>query len=156
MRDCVRQNVPFVMFSVAQTITKGTFSSVARAFLMTQVLFWSASALTALWLVVHLMIGGRQIARPLLKASELRSTVKHTQYLCWHFTTVAIAGMALFFCLAAITGVTAYATSATVLAAGFFFLGVVLIISLGENHAQLPQGWLFLPVATLGLMGHLL
>jgi len=123
---------------------------------MTTFMFWSASALASIWLLVHLFVGGRQIVRPLVEAAELRSIVKHTQYLCWHFTSVAIAGMAVFYGLAAISGVTAYATSATALAAGFFLVGVGLIFLLNDSHARLPQGWLFLPVAALGLVGHVL
>jgi hypothetical protein len=57
-----------------------------------------------IWLAVHTFVGGRQIARPLVEAVELPPVVRHTQYLCWHFTTVAIACMAVFFLVAAITG----------------------------------------------------
>ena len=121
---------------------------------MINLMFGAAGALAALWFVVHLFIGGRQIAHPLLEAQTLNPLVRHTQYLCWHFTTVAIAGMAIFFGIAAMTGTTAFATSATVLAGGFFVVGVGLVVSLSESHARLPQGWLFLPVAALGLVGH--
>ena len=48
------------------------------------------AAFAALWFVVHLILGGRQIARPLVEAQSLNPVVRHTQYLCWHFTTVAI------------------------------------------------------------------
>jgi hypothetical protein len=120
---------------------------------METILFGSAGALAAIWLAVHTFVGGRQIARPLVEATSLSPVVRHTQYLCWHFTTVAIAAMAAFFLLAATTGLTAYATSATVLAMGFFVVGVGLVFSLGEAHARLPQGWLCLPVAGLGLAG---
>lgn len=123
---------------------------------MTHLFFWSASALATLWFAVHLFLGGRHIARPLIAASELESIVRQTQYLCWHFTTVGIAGIAIFFGIAAVGGNVAYASAATALAAGFFFVGVGLALSLGVNHARLPQGWLFLPVAVLGLMGHFL
>ncbi|MEL7343296.1 MAG: hypothetical protein AAFN59_00365 [Pseudomonadota bacterium] len=121
---------------------------------MSDLIFGTAGAVAALWFAVHLFVGGRQIARPLVEAQSLRPVVRHTQYLCWHFTTVAIAGMALFFGIAAVTGTVAFATSATLLAAGFFVVGVGLVLSLGESHARLPQGWLFLPVAALGLLGH--
>ena len=121
---------------------------------MSDLVFAAAGAVAALWFAVHLIIGGRQIARPLVEAQTLEPVVRHTQYLCWHFTTVAIAGMAIFFGIAAMTGTVAYATSATLLAAGFFVVGVGLVVSLGESHARLPQGWLFLPVAALGLAGH--
>ena len=121
---------------------------------MTDLTFGAAGAFAALWFAVHLIVGGRQIARPLVEAKTLNPVVRHTQYLCWHFTTVAIAGMAIFFGIAAMSGTIAFATSATLLAAGFFFVGVGLVVSLGESHTRLPQGWLFLPVASLGLVGH--
>ncbi|MEM1065450.1 MAG: hypothetical protein AAF771_15565 [Pseudomonadota bacterium] len=123
---------------------------------MSTLFFAAASALSALWLAVHVLVGGREIAHPLLRASALTATVRHTQYLCWHFTTVAIAAMAALFGAAAFLGETAFATSATLLAAGFFVVGVGLVIALGEHHTRLPQGWLFLPVAALGVAGHLL
>ena len=123
---------------------------------MSQILFGTAGALAALWCAVHLFVGGHQIARPLVNAESLDPVVRHTQYLCWHFTTVAIAGMAIFFGIAATSGSIAFATSATLLAVGFFLVGVGLMVSLGESHARLPQGWLFLPVAALGVAGHLL
>jgi len=121
---------------------------------MAELAFAAAGAFAALWFAVHLFVGGRQIARPLVEAQGLDPVVRHTQYLCWHFTTVTIAGMAIFFGIAAVSGTVAFATSATLLAAGFFIVGVGLVMSLGENHAQLPQGWLFLPVAVFGSIGH--
>lgn len=121
---------------------------------MTHLIFGAAGGFAALWFIVHLFVGGRQIARPLVEAHGLNPVVRHTQYLCWHFTTVAIAGMAVFFGIAAGGGTIAFATSATILAAGFFLVGVGLVVSLGESHTRLPQGWLFLPVAVLGLVGH--
>ncbi len=123
---------------------------------MEDMFFAGAGGLAAIWLVIHTFIGGRETARPLLQASSLVSVVRHTQYLCWHFTTVAIAWMAALFMFAAFTGAAAYATSATLLASGFFVAGVGIAFALGENHARLPQGWLFLPVAGLGVAGHVL
>ncbi len=123
---------------------------------MQDLLFGAAGGLAAIWLIVHTVVGGRQIARPLVEATALSPVVRHTQYLCWHFTTVAIACMAGLFLLAVLSGIAAYATSATLLAAGFFCVGVGLVVALGESHARLPQGWLFLPVAGLGLAGHLI
>ncbi|WP_424973147.1 hypothetical protein [Dinoroseobacter sp. S76] len=120
---------------------------------MENAFFGTAGGLAAIWLAVHTFVGGREIARPLIAAAELPSVVKHTQYLCWHFTTVAIACIAAFFGLAVITGTAVYAISGTILASGFFLVGVGLVVALGETHARLPQGWLFLPVAGLGLAG---
>ncbi|MEM7076554.1 MAG: hypothetical protein AAF484_15795 [Pseudomonadota bacterium] len=123
---------------------------------MAPVFFAAAGALAAIWLAVHTVVGGREIARPLIEAVDLPAVVRHTHYLCWHFTTVTIACMAGLFGIATVTGIAAYAMAATLLAAGFFGVGVGLVVALGEAHARLPQGWLFLPVAGLGLAGLLL
>ncbi len=114
--------------------------------------FAAASATAFLWFVVHLFIGGREVARP-LRAADLPDLVRDTQYLCWHFTTVAIVGMSAMFGLAAVTGETAYAVAGTLLAAGFAVTGIGLIAAIGQSHARFPQGWLFVPVAAFGLVG---
>ena len=120
---------------------------------MTAPFFWAAGALSAIWLLVHCIVSGRQIAQPLVEATSLDPIVRHTQYLCWHFTSVGIAAMAGFFLWAAASQAPAFAISATLLAAGFFVVGVALVWRSGGSHLQLPQGWLFLPVAILGLAG---
>ncbi|WP_425039461.1 hypothetical protein [Primorskyibacter sp. S187A] len=122
---------------------------------MTSLPFALAGGLAATWLLIHLIWGGRDIARPLVRATSLDPVVRHTQYLCWHFTSVAIGCMAIFFGWAALSGPIAMATAGTLLALGFFCVGVGLVAALRESHARLPQGWLFLPVAALGLWGHL-
>ena len=120
---------------------------------MNSLFFWLAGALSAVWFSVHLFVGGRQVAQPLLQATALDPLVRNTQYLCWHFTSVAIATMAGFFLWGAHTGVSAYAVAGTVLALGFVVVGVGLVLGMKENHLKLPQGWLFLPVAVLGFFG---
>jgi len=123
---------------------------------MDNVFYVAASGLATLWLIIHTFVGGRETARPLLQAASLEPVVRNTQYLCWHFTTVAIVCMAGLFLFAGFTGIDAYATSATLLASGFFVAGVAIAFTLRENHIRLPQGWLFLPVAGLGVAGHVL
>ncbi|MFL4470251.1 hypothetical protein ACERZ8_10325 [Tateyamaria armeniaca] len=120
---------------------------------MTHPFLVAAGALAALWLLVHVFVGGRQIAQPLVAATALDPLVRHTQYLCWHFTTVAIACMSGFLLWAAYSGDLAYAVAGTVLALGFFTVGVGLVLYLKDSHIRLPQGWLFLPVALLGILG---
>lgn len=123
---------------------------------MPHIMFMAAGALAAVWFLVHVFIGGREIARPLVQATGLAPQVRHTQYLCWHFTSVGIACMSGLFFASAFGGPSAFATSATLMAAGFCGVGVALVISIGESHARLPQGWLFLPVTALGVIGHLM
>ncbi|MEL6841380.1 MAG: hypothetical protein AAFP85_19010 [Pseudomonadota bacterium] len=120
---------------------------------MNATLILIAGALALIWLIVHLFVGGRQIARPLLTAPDLAPIVRETQYLCWHFTSVAIAAMAGLNLWAVIADDRAFAVAALILAAGFAVVGIGLVSRLGSRHSDLPQGWLFVPVAVLGLLG---
>lgn len=54
----------------------------------------AAAALAALTTLVHLFVGGRQVAKPLLETSEINSLVKFTHYFCWHIVSIALAVMA--------------------------------------------------------------
>lgn len=120
---------------------------------MQTLLFSGAGGLAAIWLVLHLFTGGPQIARPLMNAMTLEPVARHTMYLCWHFTSAAIACMSVFFGWAAIEGDMSFAIAGTALASGFCVVGIGLVLLMKEKHAELPQGWLFLPVAALGFMG---
>ncbi|MBV2358512.1 hypothetical protein KUH32_01880 [Thalassococcus sp. CAU 1522] len=114
--------------------------------------FAAASALSVLWLGVHLFIGGREVAAP-LRNSDLPPLVRDTQWLCWHYTTMAIGVMAAIFGLAAWSGETAYALSGLMLAVGFAVFGIVLAPLVGAPYRRVPQGWLFVPVVALGVLG---
>lgn len=116
---------------------------------MQTALFALAAAIALLWCGVHLFIGGRQVAAP-LRAAPLDPLVRNTQYLCWHFTSLSIAAMALFFALAAF-GLPGFGPAGTLLAAGFALTGIGLAQRLGLDHGTYPQGWLFVPCALLGL-----
>ncbi len=116
-------------------------------------LFLGAAALSGVWLVVHLFMGGREIARPLRESDALAPVVRDTQYLCWHFTSASIAAIALFFLLAALRAEPTFAVAGTILSAAFTVIGVGLVKPLGQSFAVLPQGWLFLPITLLGLWG---
>ena len=114
--------------------------------------FWIASGVSALWFGVHLVLGGREVAQPLL-VSTLDPLPRDVLYMCWHFVSAGIGAMALFFGLAAWLGDTPYAVAGTVLAAAFTIIGVLIATTQGQSHAKMPQGWLFLPIAALGLWG---
>ena len=116
-------------------------------------MFTAAGVLAAFWLCVHLIAGGRDIAAPLLAAPDLAKDVRETQYLCWHFTSVAIGCMSGFFGWAAATMSPQPAIAGTILAAAFTVSGIGLVLMRGGRFAELPQGWLFLPVTVLGLTG---
>ncbi|GAB5480570.1 MAG: hypothetical protein Pars92KO_03270 [Parasphingorhabdus sp.] len=120
---------------------------------MTSYLYALAAIISAIWFGVHLFMGGREIARPLRQSVELDPLVRDVQYLCWHFTTVSIAAMSLFFFLAYFLGQQPYAVAGTILAAGFTLTGIGLVSAIGQSHRKAPQGWLFAPITLLGLWG---
>ena len=119
---------------------------------MEQLAFWGAAGLSGAWTCVHIFIGGPEIAAPLL-ASDMRKTPKYTQYFCWHIVSATIGALALFFALAALGYGAQYAVAGTLLAAGFAVLGIAMVPAVGQSYRQMPQGWLFVPVAVLGLWG---
>lgn len=67
----------------------------------TESLFLAAASAAALaTLFVHLFIGGRRVARPLLADRALPRAAKWLSYYCWHIATLAIAFMAIMFAAA--------------------------------------------------------
>lgn len=116
-----------------------------------QILFAIAGGIATLWLVVHVSVGGREVERPLRSASDrLDPSVRDTLHLCWHCVTVTVAIMAAMFLLAILTSRPDFAIAGTVLAWGFTLVGVALAPAVGASYRELPQGWLFLPIAALG------
>jgi len=118
--------------------------------------FFAAGGLSTLWLLVHGIMGGRDIVRPALAPSDLSPVVRYTLYICWHYTTVSIAMMAALFVWAGVSLNMTGATIATALAAAFSMVGIVLARRQGGQFRDLPQGWLFVPVAVLGGIGLIL
>ena len=109
---------------------------------MASVNLWlAAAALAALaTCVAHVVIGGRLFARPLLSA-ELRASVKHTTYFCWHLVTAAIALMAGALAWAALApAARAAAYVATALAGAFVAVNVTQNIAQRLSFARHPQG----------------
>ena len=117
--------------------------------------FWIAAAgVSAVMCGVHVFAGGPAIAKPLLEARDIHAVAKYTNYYCWHLVTVAIALMAAAFLWAGMApGQIGLGVLATVAAASFMVWGLVLPPMVGQRYAQMPQGWLFLPVAVLGGFG---
>ena len=115
--------------------------------------FLAAGGLAALWCLVHVVAGGQEIVRPALAPSDLPPIVRDTLYICWHFTTASIALMAFLFVRAGVTMDTTSASIATGLAAMFSLVGILLVLRQRGRYRDLPQGWLFVPVAVLGGIG---
>lgn len=111
----------------------------------------AASAATAL---IHIVPGGRYIARPLLGSSDLAKVPKYTHYYCWHAVSIVLLTMALGFVYCGFNPESlALAVMLTGLAGSFALWNGVLIIWKKLNPIHMPQWALFLPIATLGLIG---
>lgn len=109
-----------------------------------------AALLSITWLCVHLVLGGRDVLIPLLNTPNLDPVVRDTLYLCWHFVSATIAIMAGLFVWGSTSRNAAPVLAASIIAAGFAVTGITLVAVKGASHLQVPQGWLFLPVACLG------
>lgn len=117
--------------------------------------FWfvAAAATSFVTFLVHLVLGGREIARPLL-AADLQAKPKYTSYYCWHMVTITIAAVALAFALAALPGRTGdLALFATGLSLLFLLWNIVMIVSRRLRFLHYPQWSLFLPGTLLGIVG---
>lgn len=114
--------------------------------------FASAALVSFVWFLVHLFVGGKEVARPLL-ASDTDPLVLQTLYLCWHLTSVTIAIMAILFAMAAWLATPAYGVAGLIVAAGFALVGIGVVPLRGWSYKIVPQGWLFVPVVALAAIG---
>lgn len=99
---------------------------------------------------VHVFVGERLIARPLLE-SDLETLPRLTLYLCWHGITIVLAAMALAFADGMFWRRQPDAVRlATGFAALFFVLGWSYIIFFRVSPLSLPQWIAFGPMAVSG------
>lgn len=118
-----------------------------------------AGLLSALWTLIHIFAGGPGVARPLLKASDLEKSPKYVAYFCWHLVSISLATMSVLFLWPALWGgSTDLAVVGSVMALLFAAWGIGLgqFSAANLTFADLPQGWLFVPVAALGFWGSVL
>lgn len=107
-----------------------------------------AAALSALWALVHTFVGGRKVAEP-LKAAELEVMPKEVMLLCWHFVTGLLVLHAAFWVLALANAF--WVAPATLTAIMISCIGVAGPPLRGQSYAVVPQGWLFVPIAAIGI-----
>lgn len=123
---------------------------------MTNWLVLLAGILAGVTAFIHLIAGGKDVARPLL-ASSMDEVVKLTLYACWHLVSAAffISSIALLG-----NGAGFYNSPETVafvsimwLMFGAVFLVVTLAVAKPKGLFRFPQWALLLPVGLLGLWG---
>lgn len=101
--------------------------------------------------LLHIVAGGRAVARPLIDARDIADTAKYTNYYCWHLVSIVLVLMSAGFFLAAVRPDPFDLTLLlTATATAFAAWGIVLPVSVGQTYRQMPQGWLFVPIALLG------
>ncbi len=115
--------------------------------------FAIAGALSVFVCLLHLIIGGRLAARPLLASKELGRRAKYTNYYCWHLVTISIAVMAAMFFWTAAGAAWELALVASILA-GLFCVWSVGIVVINKGRLwQFPQWLLFAPIVVAGFKG---
>lgn len=118
---------------------------------------WSwimAGAGSAIICAIHVFAGGPTCAKPLLEARDIGSVAKYTNYYCWHVVSIALGVMAVMFAWAGLEPAqSGLGVVATMSATSFALWGLVLPKRVGQTYLDMPQGWLFLPIAVLGVFG---
>ena len=113
-----------------------------------------AAALAAMTTLIHIVLGGREIATPLLATERLQAVPKFTLYYCWHLVTIVLAALALAFGLVATgQGSRDLALFATAGAALFGLWGLGMIGLFRLRIAHFPQWALFAAIAVSGMLG---
>ena len=110
----------------------------------------AAAALSFAWFLVHLFLGGREVARPLRDSPEPAAQVRAVAWMCWHFSSLLILALALLFLASTRTEGSVLLWVATLLAAGMTLIGIHAARVFAQPVTAMPQGWLFAPIALLG------
>lgn len=101
-----------------------------------------ATILSFVTFAVHLFVGGREIATPLLK-SDLDQVPKLTAYYCWHMVTLMLLLMTGAFSYAFFfPGNVALVVTMMIFCVGCTLLNFGLIVAYRVSPMQLPQ-WVF-------------
>ncbi len=100
----------------------------------------------------HLFLGGREIARPLLRQAALPPVVTLTHYYCWHMVTITLAVLAGAYAYAAL-GPDGHplAVMATLLSGLFGLWGLALVLWKRQRHSDMPQWMLFAVLTASGV-----
>jgi len=113
--------------------------------------FLLPAAVAALIAAIHFFVGGRELARPLLRQNALPPVVTLTHYYCWHLVTITLLGLAAAFGYASLApDGRVLAVFATVAAGLFAVWGLALVLWQAQRHRDMPQWMLFAVLAACG------
>lgn len=117
--------------------------------------FWIPAIFAASIAVIHIVAGGREIARPLLHQGTLSPSVTLTHYYCWHMATISLIGLAGCYAYAAVSqDGRILAAFATLIAFAFCIWGFILVLWKRQRHRDMPQWVLFLGLTASGIWAH--
>lgn len=119
--------------------------------------FFIAGILAFIVCLLHVFLGGKECARPLLNTNALNSVAKYTNYYCWHMVTITIMALGVMFICASFMPLGyPLAICATILAGLFSIWNLSLYFAKRKEFRawyDLPQWLLFLPIAVFGFIG---
>jgi len=115
---------------------------------------FAAGIFSAITCGLHIILGGRSSAAPLLASRDMHRVAVYTNYYCWHMVTLVLAVQAAAFLWAAVdTAGYAAAVMAAGLAILFMLWSLVLIVWKKQRFLHLPQWILFLVISAAALLG---
>ena len=118
----------------------------------------TASVIALATTLIHAILGGKDVASPLLRA-EIPEEVKLTMYACWHMVTAAmgLTSVALLLVATAVVQSSGLAQFLGILWTLFaiVFLFVTLVLASPRGLFRFPQWALLLPVGVLAIAGSL-
>lgn len=107
--------------------------------------------------LIHLFLGGKEIARPLLDTTALKPIPKYTNYYCWHLVSLTIAGMGVMFLVAAWwPSAVELAWAGMIMSALFSLWNIGLYFGVRRQLRawhDMPQWLLFAPIAVVAYIG---
>lgn len=116
--------------------------------------FWAvyaAAGLSALWFAIHTFVGGRQVALIIRQDTHLDPMVRTVAWMVWHMVTVTLLFMAGMFAAAGLLASRDLLAAGTILAALIAAAGIFAPAFLKHPFSSVPQGFLFVPIAALGI-----
>lgn len=116
--------------------------------------FLLAGGMAGLTMVLHLWLGGREIAAPLLRSGDMHPVAKYTNYYCWHMVSIMLVAMAGGFTWAAYdSAAREVAVLCLILAAAFCFWSLALVVWKRQRFFAMPQWLLFAGITALAIPG---
>lgn len=120
--------------------------------------FLIAGIVSFIWFLVHFILGGKEVAAPLLSKNGLSELQTAVLYYCWHLVSFLIFAKSAAYFYLSVFGEHNLALAIFNISFSFIFSawGIYLPPKSDLSYKIMPQGWLFVPVFLLGILGTLI